>query len=286
VQELPRTFDARRLVTRHLIVERAFATTRADVHVKWWTGQAAFYGEDAPKRLTAWPSIRRVRHERLVQPMWKLAMGAGDEDLRVARTALLVALLDTSPLTRMMAIGEPMQKALGFSLILPWQLDGKKASPLDVLEDKGLARAVVDSMMKKGFDTTGVALSLAVLQVLREGCPPSILRRAAELAVHLVITACLVEADAPGAKESAPLRVLLDDDVGQLHDSQRAFWALVGAAFALDAALLAIPSTLELPERASALFNRVQKRLAHPRVRAVSEPLEREIVRRLPKEAA
>ena len=138
VNELPRTFDGRRLVTRHLFVERAFAATRTDVHLKWWTGSADFYGTDAPKRLTAWSSVRRVREQRLTQPMWKLAMGAGDEDLRVARVSLLGALLDASPLTRLLFLGDPVQKALGFSLILPWRIGGKKASPLDALEELSL----------------------------------------------------------------------------------------------------------------------------------------------------
>src|SRR4051812_3621278 len=73
VNALPRTLDPARNLTRHLIVERAFETTRTDVYVKWWTGHAEFYGEEAPRRLTAWPSVRRVNIDRHLTPMWKLA---------------------------------------------------------------------------------------------------------------------------------------------------------------------------------------------------------------------
>jgi hypothetical protein len=64
VGALPRTMDPGRLVTRHLIVRRAFKTQRTDVHVKWWTGSASFYGDEPPRRLTQWPSVRRVQQQR------------------------------------------------------------------------------------------------------------------------------------------------------------------------------------------------------------------------------
>ncbi len=282
VQALPRTLEPRRLLTRHLVVERAFATTRTDVSVRWWTGHANFYGEDAPRRLTAWPSVRRVNIDRRTTPMWKLALSAGDEELRVARAALLVALLDASPLTRLTLLGDPAQKAIGFSLLLPYKLGGKKISPLDALEDKALARAVVDGMLERGFDVTGPPLALAMLQSLREGAPPRVLRRAAELCTHLAITACLVEADAPGSRESRPLRVLLDDDPAQLNEAVRVFWAVVSAAVALDDTTFELPRAEDLPDRAAPLWARLKERLAHRRVLAVAEPLRRELVRRLP----
>lgn len=283
VLELPHTFEPRRLVTRHLFVERAFAASRTDIHLKWWTGTADFYGTAPPKRLTALSSLRRVREERLTQPMWKLAMGAGDEELRAARIALLTALLDVSPLTRLLLLGEPAEKALGFSLVLPWRSSSKKVSPLDVLDSRPLARAVTDELVRRGLEVCGPPIALAMLQAMRDSCAPSILRRAAELCVHLALSAVLVEAEAPGAREATPVRALLDDDLAHLNEASRVYWAVVAAALALDGVLLRVPSALELPGRAGPLFTRLRTRLGHARVRAVSEPLEREIVRRLPR---
>lgn len=282
VQALPRTLEPHRLLTRHLLVERAFATTRTDVYVKWWTGHAAFYGEEAPKRLVSWPSLRRVNVDRRTTPMWKLALSAGDEELRVARAALLVALLDASPLTRLTLLGDPAQKALGFSLVLPYKIGGKKVSPLDVLEDRALARAVVDRLLERGMDVTAPPLALTLLQSLREGMTPRILRRAAELCTHLVIASCLIEGDAPGARESKALRSFLDDDPGQMNEAVRVFWAVVSATVALDGISFELPSPADLPDRAAPLWARVHERLGHKRVLAVAEPLRRELQRRLP----
>ena len=282
VHALVRTLDAPRLLTRHLIVERAFLTTRTDVTVKWWTGHAEFYGEDAPKRLTAWPGMRRVNIDRRTAPMWKLGLSAGDEELRVARAALLVALLDASPLTRLTLLGDPAQKALGFSLILPYRIGGKKVSPLDALEDRPLARGVVDRLLERGFDVTGPPLALTMLQSLREGAPPRVLRRCAELCTHLALAACLIEGDAPGSRESKPLRAFLDDDPQQMNEAVRVFWAVVGAAVSLDGMSFELPPIEHLPDRAAPLWARVKERLTHKRVMAVAEPLRRELMRRLP----
>jgi hypothetical protein len=282
VQALPRTLDPRRLLTRHLIVDRTFGTTRTDVHVKWWTGSASFYGEEAPKRLVAWPSVRRVKVDQKLTPMWKLALAAGDEELRVARAALLVALLDASPLTRLTLLGDPAQKALGFSLLLPYKVGGKRASPLDVLEDRRMARAVVDVLLEKGMELTGPPVALATLAALREQVPPSILRRAVELCAHLALTAAMIEADAPGSRESKVLRSLLDDDVAEINEATRVFWAVVSAAHSLDGNLLSLPDPRDLPEKAAALWHRAMERLGHKRVLAVAEPLQRELQRRLP----
>jgi hypothetical protein len=142
---------------------------------------------------------------------------------------------------------------------------------------------VVDELIRRDVEITAPPLALALLQGLREGCPPSVLRRTAELCVHIALQLVLIEAEAPGARESSMLRHLMDDKVEHLNEASRVFWAVVGAAIALDGVLLRMPDALEMPERAGALFGRVRARIAHARVKAVSEPLEREIARRLPK---
>jgi hypothetical protein len=285
VAALPRTMDPGRLVTRHLIVRRIFRTLRTDVHVKWWTGNASFYGDEPPRRLTAWPGVRRVQQSRLTQPMWRLALQGGDEDLRASRLALMVALLDASPLSRLVLLGDPVQKNLGFSLLLPWKTRGRKASPLDLLEDRRLARFVTDSLLAGGFDDGGAALALALLQGLREGTSPFVVRRAAELCTHLALVACLVEGMAPGAAEARPLVAFLNGDPASLNEATRVYWAVVGATLQLGArgALLPVPDLADQSPHVRALFERLVQRCTHKRVAAVAEPLVRELARRLPR---
>ncbi len=290
VNALPRTLDPGLLITRHLIVRRAFKTSRTDVHVKWWTGNASFYGEEPPWRLTQWPGVRRVQQNRLTQPMWRLALQGGDEELRVARQSLMVALLDASPLTRLMLAGDPVQKNLGFSLLLSYKINNRKASPLDVLEDKRLARIVTDSLLSDGLDIGGSAIALAMLQGLREGTSPLVLRRAAELCTHLALMACYVEGLAPGAKEAKPLIAFVDGDPAALNEASRVYWAVVAATLALGVpgangaeAPFELPDLADFPEPVLKVIDRLKKRLQHKRVTAVAEPLLRELGRRLPK---
>ena len=283
VDSLPRTFDPGRLLTRHLVVRRFFKTTRTDVHVRWWTGSESFFGEEPPRRLTAMPGLRRVQQQRLTQPMWRLAIAGGDEELRLARQALMVAMLDASPLSRLLLAGDPVQKNL--SLLLPWKHNGKKASPLDVLEDKRLARMVSDAMLHDGLDVGGAALALALLQGLREGTSPAVLRRAAELCTHLALVACVIEGEAPGSRESRPLVAFADGDPAALNEASRVYWAVVGATLALGrTGALDVPID-ELPSTTQPVLQRLLRRLEHKRILAVSEPLLRELGRRLPRPA-
>ncbi len=284
VDLLPRSLDPSLLITRHLIVRRMFRTNRTDVHVKWWTGNASFYGEEPSRRLTQWPSLRRVQQQRLTQPMWRLALQGGDEQLREARKALMLAVLDVSPLTRLLFAGDPVTKNLGFSLLLPWKLDGKKASPLDVLQDRRVARAVVDHLLDGGLDSGGAAIALALLQGLREGTSPQVLRRAAELCTHLALIACEIEGEAPGAAESKALVAFIDGDPAALNEATRVYWAVVSATLALGrSGVVDVPSFHEQPQAVRNVYARLLRRLEHKRVVAVADPLLRELGRRLPK---
>lgn len=282
VRALPRTYDPERLLTRHLIVAPAFAATRTDVTVKWWTGYAAFYGEEPPKRLLALPGLRRVDVQRKVSPMWRLAMVEGDEETRVARVSLMNALLNLSPLTRLTLLGDPVQKQLGFSLTLPLKMRGRRMSPMFVLEDRRLARAVTDAILERGVDRAGPMLALALLAGVRESAAPLVLRRASELCLHLALVMCISEADSPGAKEAEPLRTLFDDDVAQLNEALRVYWATVRAGLALDGDRLLLPRDEDLPDNTAQLWRRLKKRLLHPHLAPIADPLTRELSRRLP----
>jgi hypothetical protein len=282
VMRLPRTYDAGRLLTRHLIVRRAFATTRTDVHLDWWTGRASFYGAEPPPRLVSWPSLRRVNVDRKTQPMWRIAMIDGDEETRMARLSLMTALLNLSPLSRLLLLGDPLQKQLGFSLLMPLKRKGRRMSPVYVLDDKRLARAVTDGLLERGVASAGAMLALALLTAVREASPPLVLRRAAELCLHLALSLCLAEGEAPGAACAEPLRQLFDADVKQMNDAVRVYWASVRAAFALDGERLALPRAEDLPPEAQQLYRRMESRLRHEHLAPIADPLARELARRLP----
>jgi hypothetical protein len=282
VQRLPATLDAHRLMQRHVVVRRAFMATRRDVDVRWWTGSAQFFGEEVPGRLVKWPSLRNVRQQESHVPMWQLALMHGDEHVRMARQTLWKALLDASPLTRLLWLTHPAQATHPFSLAMPQTIDDKRVSVLDALEDRRLARLVTDAWLDEGFDAPGSALALALLQGLRQGVPPRMLRRAAELCTHLVLTAALVESAAPGDKAAAPLRDFLDKDGSKLTEGQRIFWAVVGSTLALSQrGHFQLPAMDDAPSVMKQLLQRLAKKVAQPRILVVAEPLLRELARRL-----
>jgi len=282
VAALDKTLDPARLVTRHLIVDRVFRAARTDVHVAWWAGRASFYGEEPPKRLTAWPGLRRVDVDRKTTPLWRLSLVDGDEETRVARSALLVALLHASPLTALVELGEPVLKELGFPLTLPFRHQRRRMSPLDVLDDARLARAVTDRLLERGADHAGPMLALAILQGLRESAPPHVVRRAAELCTHLFLMMCVTEAVAPGTREARPLRALLDEELTKVAPPMRVYWSVVRATCRLSASRFALPALDDLPANAGAIVMKALARLEHKHILAVGEPLAREIERRLP----
>lgn len=286
VLKLPRTYDPHRLLTRHLIVGRCFDTTRRDIHLKWWTGSASFYGTEPPVRLTAWPGLRRVKEEMRTNPMWRIALIDGDEETRVARTSLMAALLDISPLTRLLLLGAPVQKELPFSLLLPFKHKGKRMSTMYLLEDRRIARTVTDALLATGVENAGPMLALALLAAVREGASPLAQQRAAELCTHLFLMMCLVEGETSGSKEARALRALLDEDVTQMPDPLRVYWATVRATLALDGESFQLPNPDELGPSTARLWHRAKERLNHPHLEIIGDPLMRELKRRLPPLAA
>jgi hypothetical protein len=283
VHALEKTLDPARLVTRHLIVDRAFRATRTDVHVSWWAGRASFYGEAPPKRLTAWPGLRRVDLDKKTTPLWRLSLVDGDEETRVSRSALLVALLHISPLTALAELGEPVLKELGFPLTLPFRIHRRRMSPLDVLDDQRLARAVTDTLLARGVDQAGSMLALSILQGMREGSPPVVVRRAAELCMHLFLMMCVVESMAPGTPEARPLRALLDEEVTKVPAPVRVYWSTVRAVAHLTGSRFFMPALEDLPIGAEQLVRKALQRLEHKHIVGVGDPLCRELERRLPR---
>ncbi|MFZ9886615.1 MAG: hypothetical protein ACO3JL_03840 [Myxococcota bacterium] len=282
VLRLERTYEPGRVLARHVLMARLFSMTRIDTKLTWWTGTTTYHGEEPPARMTAWPSLRRVQQERTNVPLWQLASLHGDEELRLARLSLLSTLLNVSPLTRLLLLGDAAQRSLGFSLLLPLKCSGRRMSPVYLLDEPRLARLVSDVLLERGVGSTGPMLAHAILAAVREPSPPLALRRAVELCVHLAFLMCVVEVEVPRDETAAPLRALCDADVRTLNDAMRVYWATVSAALLLDGTHLRLPLRESHHPALDSVLARLNERLRHPYLATIGEPLYRELCRRLP----
>lgn len=85
-------------LSRHTWFSRMFDLARTDVEVKWWTGSQTFLGEDPPKRLTAWPEVRRVQQTRTPRPLMDLPTSGASVDAN-RFGSVVDAILAKTPLT-------------------------------------------------------------------------------------------------------------------------------------------------------------------------------------------
>jgi hypothetical protein len=90
-------------LSRHTWYSRTFELARTDTELKWWTGSERFLGTDPPKRLTAWPELRRVVQTRTPRPLMDLPTSGAAVD--VQRFGWMVeAVLRKTPLTDLATI--------------------------------------------------------------------------------------------------------------------------------------------------------------------------------------
>jgi hypothetical protein len=90
-------------LSRHSWFSRMFELARTDTELKWWTGSERFLGTDPPKRLTAWPELRRVTQTRTPRPLMELpTSGAAVDVQRFVWT--VEAILRKTPLTDLATI--------------------------------------------------------------------------------------------------------------------------------------------------------------------------------------
>jgi hypothetical protein len=67
-------------LSRHTWFSRMFDLARTDTDLRWWTGSERFLGTDPPKRLTAWPDLRRVTQTRTPRPLMDLPISGSAVD--------------------------------------------------------------------------------------------------------------------------------------------------------------------------------------------------------------
>ena len=83
-------------LARHAWFARVLDVARTDTSVSWWIGSRSFLGIEPPRRLRAWPELRRVAVVATPHPLLELTPLAVD---RATLSDTLAQLLTRSPLT-------------------------------------------------------------------------------------------------------------------------------------------------------------------------------------------
>ena len=72
LEHIPAPANVGDTLSRHTWFSRMFELARTDIDLQWWTGSERFLGTEPPKRLTAWPELRRVTETRTPRPLMDL----------------------------------------------------------------------------------------------------------------------------------------------------------------------------------------------------------------------
>ena len=233
----PLTKNRIRVMARHALLHNLFHLKRNDITVSWWTGRARFQGQKPSARLTAWPSVRRVREDVTVVDF--------DELLAVPDTAPIVAtLLRRTPLTQLLDShpGAPP---------LHWE------DAVFLLRDHELARAVAYRLVPDASPRDQVAgparLAAAFEQMLERAPDEADVRAVAAFLVHLSALFCLGEIHMREANAKSPLisTVLAAEAAGQRPRGLTTLFALPGALATVDPRLATPPGVETLPQLAA-----------------------------------
>jgi hypothetical protein len=233
----PLTRNRNRVMARHALLHNLFHLKRNDIVVSWWTGRARFQGQKPSARLTAWPSIRRVREDVTVVDF--------DELLAVPDTAPIVAtLLRRTPLTQLLDShpGAPP---------LHWE------DAVFLLRDAELARAIAYRLVPDSTPRDQVAgparLAAAFEQMLERAPDEADVRAVAAFLVHLSALFCLGEIHLREVNAKSPLisTVLAAEAAGQRPRGLTTLFALPGALASVDPRLATPPGIEAIPALAA-----------------------------------
>lgn len=98
LERIPPPKNVGEAISRHTWFSRMFELARTDIDVRWWTGSERFLGTDPPRRLLAWPELRRVTQTRTPRPLMELpTSGSAVDPARF--TCVVEAFLRKTPLT-------------------------------------------------------------------------------------------------------------------------------------------------------------------------------------------
>jgi hypothetical protein len=96
IERVPRPANVSEALSRHAWLARALDVSRADTTVSWWLGSRTFLGIEPPRRLQAWPELRRVSVVRTPHALLELTPIAID---RARLEATVARWLSRTPLT-------------------------------------------------------------------------------------------------------------------------------------------------------------------------------------------
>jgi len=164
------------LLNRHALLRELFHIQRADVEVDYWAGNRVYRGMQPPARLTAWPTLRRVR-ETVKQVRWL------STEMTAAQQTLLLRLLAQTPLTDLLTPTRPYPP-------FRWQHVARH------LSTPRICRVVCNSYLAQGMDVVGPYLARAFWEMTRRE-PDAHARRAlrlsGQLVAHLFAATCLTD---------------------------------------------------------------------------------------------
>ncbi|HEY5945902.1 MAG TPA: hypothetical protein VIV40_10450 [Kofleriaceae bacterium] len=233
----PLTRNRTRVMGRHALLHNLFHLKRNDIVVSWWTGRARFQGQKPSARLTAWPSVRRVREDVTTVDF--------DELLAVPDTAPIVAtLLRRTPLTQLLDShpGAPP---------LHWE------DAVFLLRDHELARAIAYRLVPDVQPRDQVAgparLAAAFEQMLERAPDEADIRAVTAFLVHLSALFALGEIHLREVNAKSPLisTVLAAEAAGQRPRGLTTLFALPGALASVDPRLATPPGIESIPALAA-----------------------------------
>jgi hypothetical protein len=144
--ELAPAADDDAVMARHTLVGRIRGLQRRDVKIRFWAGHREFRGEQPPKRLLRWQTVRRVRQDATTVDLFATALRSS------ATTSIVAALLQASPLTDLLDLdrGEP---PIALSGAARW------------LRSPRIARALADEYLRRGLTTVEARLTAALFSL-------------------------------------------------------------------------------------------------------------------------
>jgi len=107
--EVPPPATVRSALLRHAWLGELPRFSLVRTEVKWWVGGASFVGREPPKRLLAWPDVRRVRRDERMVEILKLPELFTDHPnvtmLSDAHARAMTAFFATNPVTDLALAG-------------------------------------------------------------------------------------------------------------------------------------------------------------------------------------
>jgi hypothetical protein len=244
------------VVARHTLLRGLPELIRRDVRLTWWTGSAEFRGVAPPRRLTAWPGIRRVREEQSAAPLGEVVQGEA--------AGLASALLAGSPLTDLLSAGEPARAfaplrwgaqvellrdaELARAVTYHWLSAGAEADPAARLRGPAAASAAWEQALATPLEVIPRRADAGAAQVAvhlprgRASLPAADLRAVTAFLVHTAALVALGEVGFPDLDASSPLVAAAlgsrrGTDSSDPALGLRLFFAVPDAAARADAAL-------------------------------------------------